>query len=237
MTLKTFFPWVLAIWLLLMASVAAKDSAVAGLLFLTAAVLSIPVTWRWLSPKIASSGKNARVTIFAGVGIGALAIAGMTAWTGSPRFRAEQAQRKAQELIAEKQARAAEAKQLAAAKSDEPPSESAPESGAEKSDSKSPYADEFKQIAWLSSSEEAKEKLKDPDSAEFRDVRFYSGAGVPVACGEVNAKNGFGGYNGFERFVALGPEGAFLDSEVSGGIAGVWGKFCVHGPDDKATAD
>jgi hypothetical protein len=100
-----------------------------------------------------------------------------------------------------------------------------------------PYADEFKQYAWISSSEQSvKEKLRDPDSAEFRNVRFYSGAGVPVSCGEVNAKNGFGGYTGFERFVAMGPEMAYLDSEVAEGIGEVWNKFCVPGADDKAGA-
>lgn len=36
--------------------------------------------------------------------------------------------------------------------------------------------------------------LKDPDSAEFRN---QSGL-----CGEVNAKNGFGGYTGYRRFMA-----------------------------------
>lgn len=36
--------------------------------------------------------------------------------------------------------------------------------------------------------------LKDPDSAEFRN---QSGM-----CGEVNAKNGFGGYTGYRRFMA-----------------------------------
>ena len=32
--------------------------------------------------------------------------------------------------------------------------------------------------------------LKDPDSAEFKDVVYSNGA----VCGRVNAKNGFGGY-------------------------------------------
>jgi hypothetical protein len=101
-----------------------------------------------------------------------------------------------------------------------------------------PYADETKQYAWLTSSEETvKGLLKDPDSAEFKDVRFYSGGGVPVACGEVNAQNGFGGYNGFEYFIALGPTTAFLESQVSGGISKVWNKYCVAGPDDKASMD
>ncbi|MDC5446163.1 hypothetical protein ACT4Y9_18345 [Acinetobacter baumannii] len=39
------------------------------------------------------------------------------------------------------------------------------------------------------------EQLKDPESAEFRNVK-----GV---CGEVNAKNSYGGYTGFKRFIVV----------------------------------
>ena len=38
----------------------------------------------------------------------------------------------------------------------------------------------------------AKESLKDPESTKFRNVKKY--------CGEVNAKNSYGGYTGFKRF-------------------------------------
>lgn len=44
--------------------------------------------------------------------------------------------------------------------------------------------------------------MKDPDSAKFRNVRTE---GIPdgiVVCGEYNAKNSYGGYVGFNRFVA-----------------------------------
>ena len=50
--------------------------------------------------------------------------------------------------------------------------------------------------------------FKDPDSAKFRNVRGYAIAGapanlpkVPVLCGEVNAKNSYGAYIGYEPFV------------------------------------
>lgn len=43
------------------------------------------------------------------------------------------------------------------------------------------------------------DQFRDPSSAEFRKV-FRRGYDV---CGEVNAKNGFGAYVGFVRFVAL----------------------------------
>ena len=46
--------------------------------------------------------------------------------------------------------------------------------------------------------------LKDPDSAEFRHVRYYgdwtiSGGNL---CGEVNARNAMGGYAGYAKFYA-----------------------------------
>ena len=48
-----------------------------------------------------------------------------------------------------------------------------------------------------------KAKLKDPSSAEFRN-QFIGKKGVP--CGEVNAKNSFGGFTGFHRYIAVGAE-------------------------------
>jgi hypothetical protein len=44
--------------------------------------------------------------------------------------------------------------------------------------------------------------LKDPDSAKFRNMRFVKYNGRTVVCGEVNSKNSYGGYVGFENFVA-----------------------------------
>jgi hypothetical protein len=46
-----------------------------------------------------------------------------------------------------------------------------------------------------------REKLRDPSSAQFRNVRLNSLSSSEV-CGEVNAKNAFGGYIGFVRFAA-----------------------------------
>lgn len=46
--------------------------------------------------------------------------------------------------------------------------------------------------------------MKDPDSAQFRDVRWRRASGdlLATVCGEVNARNALGGYVGFTRFVA-----------------------------------
>jgi len=46
--------------------------------------------------------------------------------------------------------------------------------------------------------------LKDPDSAKFRDVGIYkssTGKGGVAVCGEINAKNGYGAYIGFRKFL------------------------------------
>jgi hypothetical protein len=40
--------------------------------------------------------------------------------------------------------------------------------------------------------------LKDPESAQFKDLQVFPEANV--ACGKVNAKNSMGGYVGFEEF-------------------------------------
>ena len=50
-----------------------------------------------------------------------------------------------------------------------------------------------------------KANLKDPDSAEFRNQRGM--------CGEVNAKNSFGGYNGFKRFMAASEELVVIEGD------------------------
>lgn len=50
--------------------------------------------------------------------------------------------------------------------------------------------------------------LRDPDSATFGDIdTFRTPSGAYIACGRVNAKNGFGGYGGFKRFVSRGTPG------------------------------
>ena len=53
-------------------------------------------------------------------------------------------------------------------------------------------------------------QLRDPDSAQFRDdyAKVYLDRGV--ACGEVNAKNGLGGYAGFQPYYYRRGAGARL---------------------------
>lgn len=70
----------------------------------------------------------------------------------------------------------------------------------------------------LSSQESVKRQLKDASSAQFRNMNGL--------CGEVNAKNGFGAFTGFKRYVASGEivviEGQIDQSEFNS----VWHKMC-----------
>lgn len=52
-----------------------------------------------------------------------------------------------------------------------------------------------------------KKFLKDPDSAEIRNRNGY--------CGEVNSKNGFGGFTGFKRYIASPAIVAVEDENMS----------------------
>ena len=51
--------------------------------------------------------------------------------------------------------------------------------------------------------DQVKYEMKDPGSAQFRNMRVYSFSGPGggyVVCGEVNGKNSMGGYAGFQPF-------------------------------------
>ncbi|HGM7348091.1 TPA: hypothetical protein ACKP7M_002499 [Stenotrophomonas maltophilia] len=68
-------------------------------------------------------------------------------------------------------------------------------------------------------------ELKDPDSAQFRDVRAnYTEEFGVAACGRVNAKNEFGGYAGFRRFVSSG-KSVILEGRDN--IADAWSGACL----------
>jgi hypothetical protein len=60
------------------------------------------------------------------------------------------------------------------------------------------------------------DKLRDPSSAQFRNERFTASGNL---CGELNSKNGAGGYVGFRRFISMGPDANYLEAE---GPIGEW---------------
>lgn len=55
------------------------------------------------------------------------------------------------------------------------------------------------------------DSLKDPDSAKFRNVRFIQHEGGALICGEVNAKNAYGGYVGYTKFLSDSKESEIYD--------------------------
>jgi len=67
-------------------------------------------------------------------------------------------------------------------------------------------------------------RLKDPDSASFRG-QFVGRSGG--ACGEVNSKNSFGGFKGYQRYMASGGGLVFFEEEVDEDeFEKAWSKLC-----------
>jgi hypothetical protein len=86
-----------------------------------------------------------------------------------------------------------------------------------------------RQQMWIRKCQDAvREKLKDSDSAKFKDVYFIRGRDkIPTTCGQVNSKNSFGAYSGFERFVSMGSaDKTFLKSEFKD-FHNLWNRFCT----------
>lgn len=77
-------------------------------------------------------------------------------------------------------------------------------------------------------------ELRDPSSAQFRNVRrIQHENGTTQFCGEVNARNGFGGMAGFKRFEAgvtnRGGASAQIDSSetlTGSHFDAGWNQFC-----------
>jgi len=71
--------------------------------------------------------------------------------------------------------------------------------------------------------------LKDPQSAQFKDVKKYSEG---VICGSVNAKNAMGGYVGFSPFIFNGRQSNYLDMVPISGDVSI---FCNDLPKKRVT--
>ena len=105
----------------------------------------------------------------------------------------------------------------------------APETRAAQTAEEKEREEKLKELAWVSKGKDTVLlKLKDPDSAEFRNTLFNRGEGnIPVACGQVNSKNSFGGFTGFQRFISAGTiDQTHLEEEVSG-FGKLWEKLCL----------
>lgn len=81
------------------------------------------------------------------------------------------------------------------------------------------------------SKELVRRELKDPSSAEFKDIYVASTPkGGKKACGWVNAKNSYGGYVGFQRFISNGTDYTSMDKESPFNLVmpfdQLWTAFC-----------
>lgn len=94
-----------------------------------------------------------------------------------------------------------------------------------------PVDQQSKEFAWMERGKDSvRSKLKDAASAQFRNVYFYRGKdGIPMTCGEVNSRNSFGGYGGFQRFISAGREDlTFLAEQMDAGeFAKAWNQMCA----------
>lgn len=91
--------------------------------------------------------------------------------------------------------------------------------------------DPTQQQLWIARTQRAvKDKMRDPGSVRFRNTSFHVLRGeTPMVCGEVNARNGFGGASGYQRFIASGEAfGPVLEEMMSPSeFAKTWNQICV----------
>ncbi|QRF07537.1 hypothetical protein [Acinetobacter pittii] len=86
---------------------------------------------------------------------------------------------------------------------------------------KEPTVQEINAFKEVKAQESVKALLKDPSSAEFRNMNGM--------CGEVNSKNSFGAYTGFVRFIGT-PDLTIIEGENfqvdQATFNEVWSKIC-----------
>lgn len=73
--------------------------------------------------------------------------------------------------------------------------------------------------------------LRDPQAARYRNVWVHTLPKGEVVCGEVNAKNRAGGYEGYARFVVFNDQVWIADDSVLGPTGmSAWLTFCARTP-------
>jgi len=75
------------------------------------------------------------------------------------------------------------------------------------------YEKHGEQVTISAGKEAVKANLKDPNSAEFKNIRLVKYLNGHVVCGSVNAKNSFGGYTGFTPFIACPMHSIMLNNK------------------------
>jgi hypothetical protein len=70
--------------------------------------------------------------------------------------------------------------------------------------------------------------LKDAPSARFRETyvssQDFGGTMLPTLCGKVNARNSYGGYPGFQRFI-VSPHEVMIEDGTTG-FSAIWDEAC-----------
>lgn len=74
-------------------------------------------------------------------------------------------------------------------------------------------------------------ELRDPGSAQFRNIsktekKSLLEFGVVTVCGEVNGKNAYGGYVGFQRFVSQPKSDRVYMENTWNTFDNVWSRHC-----------
>lgn len=70
--------------------------------------------------------------------------------------------------------------------------------------------------------------LKDPSSAQFRDIKYRADKGAWTICGEVNAKNSMGAYTGFQKFHGVASNHGGKTSYSIGPVGPIAQQFCAE---------
>lgn len=73
------------------------------------------------------------------------------------------------------------------------------------------------------------DRFKDPSSAQFRNVVAYGTAkplSIDVLCGQVNAKNSYGAYTGFRRFLTNGSASVEIEDTKNTVMDRIWPATC-----------
>jgi RNA polymerase subunit RPABC4/transcription elongation factor Spt4 len=78
--------------------------------------------------------------------------------------------------------------------------------------------------------EAVKAQLRDPESAKFSNVTVVHKPGSTAVCGEVNARNGFGGYTGYQQFMASGQMAVIRTAATGDAFVRLWNKACATSP-------
>jgi len=80
----------------------------------------------------------------------------------------------------------------------------------------------------MAAEELIRDRLFDPEAARFRNETFHKSPGkTAVVCGEVNAKNRYGGYTGYQSFISNGlPGTTLLANDNPKAVRGAWRKLC-----------